>query len=306
MIRVAYTGICGTDLGFYSGRRGLPSAGETVLGHEIAGVVEETGDAASSFRKGDPVTVSMITGCGECEHCRRDEAIHCPQGGRIGINRDGGFAEYVSVPVRNLAAVPAGVPLHVATLADPLACVLEGLSRLAGCRLDRVLVLGGGPIGLLTAMILRQDANCGSVSLVDSHPWRRDCASSLGARSYAGVAESGNDGRRFSAIVEASGSGDLLTAGVELLEPRGGVLVLGLHHHPAALPLLSMLQRQVRMEFSLCYGFRAFEAAVAYLGRQHTVAAGLITALRPSEEAGQAFAAALREKRGKTVLAFRP
>jgi len=83
-------------------------------------------------------------------------------------------------------------------------------------------------------------------------------------------------------------------------------LVLGLHHHPVALPLLNMLQREVRMEFSLCYGFQAFESAVAYLGRRHAVASGLITALQPGEDAQQAFAAAMRDKKGKTILSFRP
>ena len=303
IIRVAYTGICGTDLDFYSGKRRLPSARETVLGHEIAGVVEEaSGGAAGSPNRGQRAVISMITGCGTCGFCIRDEALHCPEGKRVGINRDGGFAEYVSVPLRNVFAVPADLPLQVATLADPVACVLNGLARLEGRHLDEVLVLGGGTIGTIAVMLLLDDPGRRRVSLVDRHPWRREHAEALGACACSSLAEMG----RFSAVIDASGSAELLTASLDHLEPRATVLMLGLHHAPVALPLHRMIQKEVRMEFSLCYGFRAFEAAIAYLGRKRELASELITAIYAEKEAEIAFATTLSNKRGKTVISFQP
>ncbi|ABL72900.1 zinc-dependent alcohol dehydrogenase family protein [Paracoccus denitrificans] len=154
LIAVRASGICHTDIEILRGNYGA-SAFPLVPGHEYAGEVLALGAGVTGFAAGDLVVVDPNIGCGTCPGCRAGRVNLCESLGAYGVTRNGGFAE--RCVVRADALVPApGMDPALAALAEPMGCVLNGLSPLAGRRIDRALVFGAGPIGMLMGIALRQ------------------------------------------------------------------------------------------------------------------------------------------------------
>ena len=161
LVRVKSAAICGTDVRMYkNGAAGIDAAHPLVIGHEMAGVIEQVGKNVRSYQPGQRVAVAPNMGCGICDDCISGNSHMCRSYRALGISLDGGFAEYVRVPEE---AVRAGnlIPLedHVsfaeAALSEPLSCVYNGISQ---CRIkpgDYVLVIGAGPIGIMHAMLAK-------------------------------------------------------------------------------------------------------------------------------------------------------
>lgn len=151
LIKIRAVGLCGTDLKAFS--RGHPYfAPPCVLGHEMCGEVAEIGAGVNGFSLGERVAVAPYVPCGTCELCERGLGELC----RSKVATSGALQEYVVVPHRIVDQatfrVDASVPDAVATLAEPLACVLNGLDRVRMSARDRILIVGGGPMGVLTAL----------------------------------------------------------------------------------------------------------------------------------------------------------
>lgn len=152
VVRPRLAGVCGTDRsivgGRYRARRGI------VLGHEAVGVVMATAVGVLQPRPGDRVVLNPTGFCGCCPACQRGHTNRCVEKERLelGVGRDGAFADAVCVPGRLVQGVPADVPDERAVFTEPLTCVLEAARRAALAPDDRVVVVGGGPLGLLWAL----------------------------------------------------------------------------------------------------------------------------------------------------------
>jgi 2-desacetyl-2-hydroxyethyl bacteriochlorophyllide A dehydrogenase len=225
LVRVAYTGVCGTDLEILHGNLGYFRTGLSTFpitpGHEFSGWIARTGAKVADVREGDAVVVECIQSCGECEQCQRENWIGCAGRQEVGVmRRDGAYADYVAVPARFVHRLPAGTDMKRAALCEPLAVVLKGVRRL-----ERILsaparcaIVGGGPIGYLTAQVLRHRGY--EVVVFDREPRRRAVYESVGI-----AAAHGNDGlAAFDAIVEATGDPGALD-GI-LRHSRAGVAIL--------------------------------------------------------------------------------
>lgn len=158
-IRVRNCSTCGTDLKIF--RNGHPNIeSKRVIGHEIAGEVVELGEGVEGWAPGDRVQVIAAVPCGECRQCRKDRMSTCERQTSVGYQYEGGFAEYLVVPrqvmaVDGLNRIPEGVGFDEASVAEPLACVLNG-QRLVGVgEGDTVVVVGAGPIGCLHVRLAR-------------------------------------------------------------------------------------------------------------------------------------------------------
>jgi len=173
-IRVAYCGLCPWDLRVFLG---LSSSVRYPLhlGHELSGVVAETGAGVEGLRPGDRVSADAIRRCGTCDACRRGLENHC----RNADYSRGGFATYLAAPACNVYPLQDSTPLLHAALVEPIACVLRAQNRLALPQGATALVLGCGPLGLLHLQVLRQRGVNVLVSDPVSH--RREMALSLGA-----------------------------------------------------------------------------------------------------------------------------
>jgi threonine dehydrogenase-like Zn-dependent dehydrogenase len=184
LLKVAYCGICGSDLHEYlpSERPSYRAAGllQSVMGHEFSGTVLETGDGVTTLRTGDAVAVHPGAPCGKCYYCKLGQWNVCAQQLGTGYSRPGAYAEYVCVRETQAMRLPDESWLKAAALAEPLGVALRALNRGAMQPGENVLVAGGGPIGLLTLLSARHKG-AGKVLLSELSPFRRELAERLGA-----------------------------------------------------------------------------------------------------------------------------
>jgi L-iditol 2-dehydrogenase len=161
LIKTKAAAICGSDLRMIgNGYKGVDEAHPLVLGHEIAGIIEQAGKNVKGYEKGMRVAIAPNIGCGICGWCVSGDTHLCPEYTAFGINTDGGFAEYVRIPRNaviqgNVMILDDSMPLDAAALIEPASCVLNGQLR-TGIRLnDKVLIVGAGPIGIMHGLMAR-------------------------------------------------------------------------------------------------------------------------------------------------------
>lgn len=304
LVRVRNCGICGSDLHFYRGD--FPAPPDLVMGHEIAGEVAAVGAGVTGVREGDRVAVEPLVVCGSCAYCRSGSYQLCPERKLLGTFAAGGFAEYVRVPAVMLYPLPGDVPFELGALVEPVAVVVHGLRlvRLEGG--ERVLVLGGGTIGLVSAAVAL--ALGASEALVAArHPHQRAAAERLGARALD-AADSGSLNAAAAAappdvVVETvGGKADTLNQAVQLVRPGGRVSVLGLFTGPVQVNATLFLLKEVLAAGSITYGRPSvrsdFDVAVDVVRRMRDRLAGLITHRVPLEAIGEGFAIAADKSTG--------
>lgn len=181
LVRVAAAGICGTDVHIYHGDKGSAEVKPpVVLGHEFSGVVEQVGEAVSSVRMGDHVTIDPNIYCGKCHYCKIGKKQLCENLYAVGVNRDGGFAEYCVVPETQCYLLDKDIPLAYGAMAEPLACCLHGIERAGITQGSTVCVIGGGAIGLMMVQLAKH-AGASQVVLSEPVAMRREIGVQLGA-----------------------------------------------------------------------------------------------------------------------------
>jgi threonine dehydrogenase-like Zn-dependent dehydrogenase len=250
VLDVELAGICGSDLHGYRGRPG-PRVPPLVLGHEVVGRSD-----------GRTYTVYPLVACGTCERCKAGEDNLCAGWRLLGMHRPGVFAEKVAVPRRSLVPVPAGLEADRVVLAEPLACCVGALRSLALPAGSRLLVLGCGPIGLLTAFLARRDGI--DVVAIDPVAKRRAIALRLGA---ARVAESRDDIElpSFDAAVDAAGFELTWRVAIAAVRSGGSVIVVGLGEAEGSFPMAEVVRRAVSVRGQFAYTRADFSHAVGVL-----------------------------------------
>jgi L-iditol 2-dehydrogenase len=161
LLQVKKAAICGTDVRMLkNGYTGVGPDSPRILGHEMSGVIAEIGANVEGYKKGMRVTVAPNMGCGICNACVRGDSHLCPIYRALGVNINGGFAEYVVVPELavshgNIIEIPEHISFEEAALNEPLSCAYNGFERSCTRPGDRVLIIGAGPIGLMHAMLAK-------------------------------------------------------------------------------------------------------------------------------------------------------
>jgi 2-desacetyl-2-hydroxyethyl bacteriochlorophyllide A dehydrogenase len=232
LVRVAYVGVCATDLEVLDGTLGYYKSGQAsypiVPGHEVSGRVSRVGPNVERLREGDAVVVECIQGCGACEECREERWVECRRRTELGVvGLNGGYSEYVVTPGVFVHKLMDHVDLRTACLIEPIAVVLKGLRRLEGAwgqgDAKRCAVVGAGPIGHLCAQVLALRGH--RVTVFDPRAERRDAAVAAHPGIAAGRALeeiSGHD-----VVVEATGSADVLSVVLSSSSPGATLLLLG-------------------------------------------------------------------------------
>lgn len=181
LVRCMAAGVCGTDVHIYHGEAGSAQVTPpVVLGHEYAGVAEQVGAAVTTVKPGDHVTLDPNMYCGKCMPCRMGKKQNCEHLQALGVNRNGGFAEYCMAPEAQCFRLAQELPFDAGAMAEPLACVLHGIDRAAIRPGQSVLVIGGGTIGLLMVQLAHlSGASC--VILSEPIEMRREIGLATGA-----------------------------------------------------------------------------------------------------------------------------
>jgi 2-desacetyl-2-hydroxyethyl bacteriochlorophyllide A dehydrogenase len=320
-IEIAYAGICGSELhpladpDGYGGDAGdgyawLPSGreeppGDLAFGHEYSGVVREVGPAVDSVSLGDSVVCLPRWPCTRCRQCRTGDLSRCEL---FTIPRRGAWADEIVVPGRVVFKVPAAVSLTEAALCEPLSCALRGVDRAGAPAGHTALVIGAGPIGLLTAALaVRSGAR--KVLVSEPHGRRREIARRLGAVPIDPRSESlgervgaETDGLGADVVYEAVGRPETVGEAVGLGAPGGKIVVLGVAP-PAAMAAISPYRLFAR-ELTLMGAFGpeiGFGRAVGLLPALDL--RSIITHVLPLEEVEDAIAIAASGDCGKVLLA---
>lgn len=178
LIRMEAVAICGTDVRALANPPAFDFVDGIVVGHEGCGIVEEIGENVTNCKVGDKVVVHPNIWCGKCKPCRTGHINLCENFRHIGDRIDGAMAEYLCIEERMVYVIDSDVPSSVAALTEPLACVLNGVTTVKAFPGAEVLILGGGPIGLIFAMLYK--AAGAHVTVSEPTQYRRDLALSLG------------------------------------------------------------------------------------------------------------------------------
>jgi len=168
-INVAYCGICGTDLHVYLGHMDARIGNHRVIGHEMSGVVNAIGNNVSNVAVGDHVVVRPLDACGKCPACQRGHQHICQNLDFLGLDTDGAFQEKWTVPSHTLHKLPKSLSLEHAALIEPTAVACHDVRRGSVQPGEDVLVIGGGPIGMLVAMAAKNAGANVTVSEINSH-----------------------------------------------------------------------------------------------------------------------------------------
>jgi threonine dehydrogenase-like Zn-dependent dehydrogenase len=245
VVRVETAGICHTDLEIARGYMGF----EGTLGHELAGVVVD-GELA-----GERVVAEINLACGDCDFCARGLGRHCASRTVLGIlGKDGCLAEYVTLPRENLHVVPREVDPDALVFVEPLAAAYEILEQEYVAPNERALVLGDGKLGLLALFVLAQAG--ADVSMEGRHENKLAIARALGARPSV-------KGERFDLVVEATGRKEGLARAIELVKPRGTIVLKSTFFGPTELEMAKIVIDEIKIVGSRCGPFAPAIAAIA-------------------------------------------
>jgi (R,R)-butanediol dehydrogenase/meso-butanediol dehydrogenase/diacetyl reductase len=252
VLEVLRAAICGTDASEWDHGPVLCRPG-VVLGHEFVGRVQAVGPDVEGVKVGDRVVSGAGISCGRCAWCRAGRTNLCAEYRTLGLQVDGGLAEYVASPASICHAVPDQVDDDGAAMTQPLAVALHALSRVALGRNESVAVVGVGGIGSFIVAGAAHRAGDGRVVAVDIDSQRLATASALGANEV--VDASGRDlgellleltdGVGFDVVIEATGTPQAPAAAVKGARSGGRALFVGLHGAPRELELTPMILREV-------------------------------------------------------------
>jgi (R,R)-butanediol dehydrogenase/meso-butanediol dehydrogenase/diacetyl reductase len=307
LLRITGCGICGSDLHLAS-QLAAPGA---VLGHEIAGVIAGVGTGVDSVRwpDGTAVVARPFGGCGSCSHCRGGRADHCGQFQLIGLERPGGFAEFVTVRGDELFKLPAAIGADEQPLVEPLAVVRRAFRRGQVTAADRVAVLGAGPIGL-AAVAWAVATGVEVVAVSEPSALRRDLALGLGATAVfdptsdpvaAGIAEATNGGPTV--IFECSGRPGLIEQAIEMAVVDGRIVVVGICPQNDEIFPFWALSKELDLRFAIYYGREDFTDTLDALDSHRLDARSMVTETITLEELPERFARLERDPdAGKVIV----
>lgn len=223
LVRVLKSGICNTDIEIVRGYAGF----EGTIGHEFVGLVEKAED--ESALEGKRVVGEINAGCGVCEKCSAGDSRHCPERTVLGIvGRDGAHAEFLRLPSRNLLVVPDNVSDEQAVFVEPLAAAYGIAEQVEITPETSVAVVGDGKLGLLCAFALATKTQ--NVTVIGKHPSKLALAKKRGVGTSLLGQISPAMAQYFDVVVEASGSESGFGTALDLIKPRGKIVLKSTFH----------------------------------------------------------------------------
>ncbi|MEJ2639448.1 MAG: alcohol dehydrogenase catalytic domain-containing protein [Desulfosarcinaceae bacterium] len=295
-VRVAFCGICGTDLHAFHGAMDARVGTHRIIGHEMSGRITALGAKVAGLKIGDAVVIRPLDPCGVCPACIRGHAHICHNLKFLGLDTDGAFQQVWTVPSHTVHKIPADLRLDHAALIEPVAVACHDVRRARVKRGEDVLVIGGGPIGMLIAMVARQAGAKLTVSEVNPH--RLALARSLGFTTVNPTAVNVVDHihtqtqmKGADVIFEVSGT----QAGVDLMTDaataRGRIVMVAIHGGKPRVDLFKFFWREIELFGARVYEPEDFEQAIELVAAGSIDCEAMITDVRPLDQITGAFEA---------------
>ncbi len=297
LLRVRRVGICGTDLHIFQGHldHRVPRGG--VIGHETLAEIAEA-PAGSGWSAGERVVVEPLRVCGVCRACRTGAPYLCYRLKVLGVDEPGGMQEYWAVPTARLLRVPAALSDDAAAVIEPLAVATHDVRRAAVAAGDAVLVLGGGPIGALIAMVCRQRG--ARVVVSEMNPFRVELLGRLGldvvgpGRDLAAFVDEWTAGDGADVVFEVTGRAEAVAAMAGFVRVQGTISMVAIHAEPTPVDLYRFFARELTMHGSRLYAREDWEEAIRLAAANAVTPAPLVSRHLPLESLQQGMEEALR------------
>lgn len=313
LIRVKAAAICGSDLGIYkytAAYRGMTLP--VTMGHEFTGEVAETGTQVEGYTAGDRVLSESVKACGECRFCREGMSNLCEYSTLFGIQTDGGFAEYVTVPQGLLHRLPAGMSYEEAALVEPLSNAVHFVDDITSYKPgDLVVVQGCGPIGLFSAQLFRLGGARVIVSGLGVDGVRLGIAEGLGFEAVnidevdlVGHVMELTDGKGADAAFVAVGAPQAVKQALELVRKRGTVTVVGIFGADVPMDLTRLVRRELTVVGAYDARPDNFPTSISHISEGRVNVGDVLTHRFSLDDAEAAFKVALDRTGGK--VEFKP
>jgi len=293
-IRVSHCGICGTDLHIFHGKMDKRVTMPAVIGHEMSGVIESVGDGVDGWSAGDRVTVRPLDPCGQCPACRAGHSHICQKLKFIGIDTPGAMQGLWTVPAHTLHRLPDSLSMEQGALIEPVAVACHDV-RLGGVQPGEfVVVQGGGPIGVLVALVAK---NAGArVIVTELSPFRISLAKELGldavdpsAVDVAALVEEQTGGAGADVVFEVSGSAKGAELMTQLPRTRGRIVVVAIFGEQPKVDLFRFFWRELRLLGARVYEPEDFEEAIKLADSGKVPFEKLITNICPLDDLESGF-----------------
>jgi L-iditol 2-dehydrogenase len=294
VVAIRASGICGSDVHGFGGATGRRRIG-VVMGHEAAGDVVEVGPGVSSTSVGDRVVLRSILPCGRCDRCRHGEPNICLDRQGMGMHFDGAYADRIVVDEALIVPLPDALSYEDGSLVEPLAVAMHAVNITPFQLLDFAVIVGAGPIGMLTLLAARQ-RGAGSIIVTDRDPHRLEVARSLGADHAIDVGRSdplvavteATGGRGADVVFEAVGIAATVQQSIAVARPGGQVTWVGNSAPEVPLPMQQLVTKELTVRGA--YGFvDEFERAVDALAAGRIDAHRLIESVADLGEGEELF-----------------
>ena len=311
LIKVKTAAICGSDLGIYSynsaySKMKLP----VVMGHEFAGEVTEVGENVEGLSVGDRVLSESVKACGGCSFCNVGMSNLCDASTLFGIHTDGGFAEYISVPYKLLHKIPESMSYEEAAVVEPLSNALHFVKDCTPTMLgDLAIVQGVGPIGILSAQLLKLSGVRVIMTGISTDTERFKIAESLEFETVdvqkVDLIEKVltiTDGAGADIAFVATGAASALRQAVQFVRKRGHITVVGIFPGMVELPVTRLVRREIRMVGAYDAQPDNFTQSIDLIQKREVDVESIITHRFPLEAAEEAFQHAISKKGCKILF----
>ncbi|NTZ16150.1 Zn-dependent alcohol dehydrogenase [Paenibacillus sp. JMULE4] len=293
-IKVAYAGICGTDMHVYHGNMDNRVTKPHIMGHEMSGVVSSVGEGVTDFQVGDKVTVMPLDPCGECPACSDGCSHICHKLNFMGIETSGAFQAYWTVPARTLHRLPDELSFEFGALIEPLAVACHDVRMGKVVPGEYAVVLGGGPIGTLIALVAREAG--AKVVVSEINPYRIQLLQELGfetcnpiEQDLADFVEKATNSRGADIVFEVTSSVPGAEVMTKLPRVRGRIVVVGIFSKPVPVDLHRFFWRELQLIGARVYESEDFEKAIQLAASGKLPLDRIITEVFPLEQIEKGF-----------------
>jgi len=268
VLKIESVGICGSDMHAYHGHDPRRKPG-LVLGHEFAGIVADTN--SSLFMRGQRVTGNPLITCAHCEYCLQGRNNLCANRTMVGMTRPGAFAEYMSIPASTLIAIPDGLSLDAAALTEPAATAVHAINLsmralqrpIQECR---ILILGGGAIGMLSALLLKH-YGVDDLTVAEVNPLRRKAIEKhVACKTFNPVEEKVSD-NSYEFVMDCVGAVVTRNSSLAAIKPGGVIMHVGLQDWSSEIDMRKLTLAEITLLGTYTYSTIDLQATVNLLAR---------------------------------------